>query len=199
MRSPPLRRSINYENQNNLNIIKTPFEGLLIIEPRVFEDDRGFFYESYNKKSFRHEGIEMEFVQDNQSYSQKGVLRGLHFQKPPHAQTKLVCVLAGVVQDVVVDLRKSQPTYGRHYSIELSSLNRKRLLIPKGFAHGFLVLSESADVLYKCDEYYHPESEGGMLYDDPTLGIDWQMKEHSLSLSSKDRALPLLSGAGSSF
>ena len=182
-----------------MKVTKTTFEGLLIIEPQVFEDDRGFFYESYNKKSFHHEGIEMEFVQDNQSYSQKGVLRGLHFQKPPHAQTKLVCVLAGVVQDVVVDLRKSRPTYGRHYSIELSSMNRKRLLIPKGFAHGFLVLSESADVLYKCDEYYHPESEGGMLYDDPTLGIDWQMKEHSLFLSSKDRALPLLSGAGSSF
>lgn len=135
----------------------------------------------------------MEFVQDNQSYSQKGVLRGLHFQKPPHAQTKLVCVLAGVVQDVVVDLRKSQPTYGQHYSIELSSLNRKRLLIPKGFAHGFLVLSESADVLYKCDEYYHPESEGGIIYNDPQLHIDWKRPLNELIVSVKDQQHPLLS------
>ena len=178
-----------------MKVTKTSFEGLWVLEPRVFEDDRGFFYESYNRKSFYHEGIDMEFVQDNQSYSQKGVLRGLHFQKPPHAQTKLVCVLAGVVQDVVVDLRKSQPTYGRHYSIELSSLNRKRLLIPKGFAHGFLVLSESADVLYKCDEYYHPESEGGIRYDDLQLAIDWQIKQDKRIVSDKDLNLPEFSSA----
>lgn len=175
-----------------MKVTKTPFQGLLIIEPRVFEDDRGYFYESYNKKSFQAVGIDLEFVQDNQSYSKKDVLRGLHFQKPPFAQSKFVRVLSGMIQDVAVDLRKEQPTFGKSFSIELSLENGKQLLIPKGFAHGFLVLSQSADVLYKCDEYYHAEAEDGIRYDDPSVNISWQLEQRTPLLSSKDLSLPLL-------
>lgn len=132
----------------------------------------------------------MDFVQDNQSRSKRGVIRGLHFQNPPFAQTKLVRVLSGTIQDVVVDLRKTQPTFGKNYSIELSSDNQKQLLVPKGFAHGFMVLSEVADVLYKCDEYYHPKSESGILYNDRELGISWQLDTELHTLSSKDLLLP---------
>ena len=176
-----------------MKITKTAFQGLCIIEPRLFEDDRGYFYESYNAKSFKIDGIDMHFVQDNQSHSQRGVLRGLHFQKPPFAQTKLVSVISGVIQDVVVDLRRAQPTYGQYYAIDLSSENKKQLLIPKGFAHGFLVLSEFADVLYKCDEYYHPEAEGGILYNDPTVNITWDKNISTPQLSQKDLSLGLMS------
>lgn len=173
-----------------MKVTKTAFQGLLIIEPKVFTDSRGYFFESYNKKVLREAGIDIEFVQDNQSRSQKGTLRGLHFQKPPHAQTKLVAVLDGAIQDVVVDLRKGQPTYGKHLSIDLTAENKTQLLVPKGFAHGFLVLSERADVLYKCDDYYHPETEAGILYNDSTLGIDWKTDEAGIILSKKDEQNP---------
>lgn len=173
-----------------MKVTKTAFQGLLIIEPKVFTDSRGYFFESYNKKVLREAGIDIEFVQDNQSRSQKGTLRGLHFQKPPHAQTKLVAVLDGAIQDVVVDLRKGQPTYGKHLSIDLTSENKTQLLVPKGFAHGFLVLSERADVLYKCDDYYHPETEAGILYNDSTLGIDWKTDKAGIILSNKDEQNP---------
>lgn len=170
-----------------MKITTTSFEGLLILEPRVFEDSRGHFYEAYNEQAFQGAGIQLEFIQDNQSYSRKGVMRGLHYQKPPVAQTKLVRVLSGVIQDVVVDLRKSQPTFGQYYSIDLSPNNKLQLLIPKGFAHGFLVLSDSAEVLYKCDEYYHPEAEGGIMHNDSVLAIDWKLPEAEIISSVKDR------------
>lgn len=173
-----------------MKVIKTGFEGLLIIEPKIFADSRGYFFESYNKKVLREAGINIDFVQDNQSRSQKGTLRGLHFQKNPHAQTKLVAVLDGAIQDVVVDLRREQPTFGKHFSIDLTSEKRAQLLVPKGFAHGFLVLSERADVLYKCDDYYHPETEGGIIYNDPTLGIEWKTVGQTVIVSTKDSALP---------
>ena len=173
-----------------MKVAKTSFEGLLIIEPNVHDDNRGYFYESYNKRSFQEAGIDIEFVQDNRSHSSKGIVRGLHFQKPPFAQVKLVGVLSGVIQDVVVDLRKAQPTFGKYHSIELSSENKKQLLIPRGFAHGFLVLSEYADVLYKCDEYYHPEVEGGIVYNDKELGIAWGLPEAKLIVSKRDLQNP---------
>ena len=176
-----------------MKITSTSFEGLLVIEPKVFDDSRGYFYESYNKKSFYDSGIDTEFVQDNQSSSIRGVLRGLHFQRPPFAQVKLIRVLLGVIQDVVVDLRQSQPTFGKHYSIELSDLNRKQLLVPQGFAHGFLVLSERADVLYKCDSFYRPEAEGGIRYDDVQLAIGWQIGKEKRIVSDKDLRLPQFS------
>jgi len=173
-----------------LKLIETSFEGLLVIEPKVHADSRGYFFESYNKRILGNSGIHIEFVQDNQSRSQKGSLRGLHFQKPPHAQTKLVSVLSGLIQDVVVDLRKGQPTFGKYFSIDLSSENKSQLLVPKGFAHGFLVLSEWAEVLYKCDDYYYPETEGGVAYNDPALGIEWKAGAGSLILSGKDQQHP---------
>ena len=173
-----------------MKITSTSFEGLLVIEPKVFDDSRGYFYESYNKKSFYESGIDTEFVQDNQSSSRRGVLRGLHFQKPPFAQTKLIRVLSGVIQDVVVDLRRDQSTFGKHYSIELSLATKKQLLVPKGFAHGFLVLSEMADVLYKCDTHYHPELEGGIRFNDKQLKIGWTTLHEPLCVAVKDLALP---------
>lgn len=173
-----------------MKVTKTPFEGLLIIEPRIFEDRRGYFFESYNKKGLQDAGINIEFVQDNQSRSQKGILRGLHFQSPPFAQTKLVAILSGMIQDVVVDLRRDQPTFGKHFSFDLSSDSKAQLLVPKGFAHGFLVLSEYADVLYKCDDYYHPEAECGVIYNDTALGIDWKSSEAEIILSKKDQQNP---------
>jgi dTDP-4-dehydrorhamnose 3,5-epimerase len=141
----------------------------------------------------------MEFVQDNQSHSRKSVLRGMHFQKPPYAQSKLVRVLAGSIQDVVVDMRKTQPTFGKYYSMELSSENRRQLLIPKGFAHGFLVLTESADVIYKCDEYYNNASESGIIYNDPTIGISWELPAGEVILSNKDLQLPAFAQSVSVF
>lgn len=169
-----------------MKVTKTPFEGLLILEPHVLEDVRGYFYEAYNNKTFQEAGIVTTFVQDNQSRSRRGVVRGLHFQRPPFAHTKLVRVLSGLIQDVVVDLRKAQPTFGKHYSIDLSAESNRQLLVPKGFAHGFLVLSESADVLYKCDEYYHPEAEGSILFNDPALAIEWRLPAKELTASERD-------------
>ncbi|CAN5382093.1 dTDP-4-dehydrorhamnose 3,5-epimerase [soil metagenome] len=176
-----------------MKIITTEFKGLLVLEPRVFEDERGFFFESFNGITFKNAGLDFNFVQDNQSFSRKGVLRGLHFQKSPFAQTKLVRVLSGVIQDVVVDLRKDQPTFKKYFSVELSSENKKQFLVPKGFAHGFLVLSETATVLYKCDEYYHPEAESGIAFNDSELAIPWQILESDATVARKDKMLPSLS------
>lgn len=173
-----------------MNVVSTPFKDLVIIEPRVLGDARGYFMESYNHQSFVAAGIHTVFVQDNQSSSRKGVLRGLHFQSYPYTQTKLVRVLSGRVLDVVVDLRENESTFGKSFSIELTSENKKQLLVPKGFAHGFLVLSEMAEVFYKCDEFYNPSADGGINYADPALDIEWPATE--LILSDKDRNLPML-------
>lgn len=173
-----------------MSIIETPIKGLKIIEPRVFGDDRGYFFESYNEKTFKEAGIENVFVQDNQSRSVFGVLRGLHYQVPPFAQAKLVRVVEGKVLDVAVDIRPDSETYGEWFSIVLSAENKKQLFIPRGFAHGFLVLSETAEFFYKCDNFYSKESEGGLLYNDPKLKIDWQIDLEKILLSEKDAILP---------
>lgn len=175
---------------------ETGIEGLVVITPTVFPDSRGYFMESYNKKEFEEIGITVDFVQDNQSGSKRGVLRGLHFQKE-FPQTKLVRVINGTVYDVAVDLRKDSPTYGQYYGVLLSSTNKKQFLIPKGFAHGFLVLSEEAEFAYKCDDFYHPNDEGGLLWNDPAIGIAWPLfefdEDEELIISDKDKAWPTLS------
>jgi dTDP-4-dehydrorhamnose 3,5-epimerase len=176
-----------------VKVIQTSFEGLLIIEPEVYKDSRGYFFESYNRKSFLEAGIDIVFVQDNQSHSTRNVVRGLHFQRPPHAQAKLIRVLHGVIWDVVVDLRQDQSTFRQVFTFELSSENRKQLLIPAGFAHGFSVLSETAEILYKCDEYYRPRSAAGIIYNDPELSIDWKVSGSDCIVSENDLALPTLS------
>ncbi len=168
----------------------TPFPGLLIYEPKVFGDNRGYFFESYNKNHFAIEGITYNFVQDNQASSTFGVIRGLHYQMNPHAQTKLVRVLHGKIVDAVVDLRENSPTFGKAYWIELSAENKKQLLVPRGFAHGYSVISEMAEVLYKCDDFYNKESEGGIMWNDPTLGIDWKVPAGKEKISKKDGVLP---------
>lgn len=169
---------------------ETRLKGCFVLEPKIFEDERGYFFESFNHREFCEViGQEINFVQDNRSFSKKGVLRGLHYQKGEHAQAKLVSVLEGRIQDVVVDLRKDSPTFGEHLSIELSSGNKKQLFVPRGFAHGFLTLSEFANVFYKCDNYYHKEAEGGIKYDDPVLGINWNLDEDCISTSIKDVTL----------
>lgn len=164
----------------------TFIEDLKIIEPRVFEDSRGYFFESYNKIALLNQGMDYTFVQDNQSFSTQGVLRGLHFQTGAHAQSKLVRVLQGEILDVVVDVRPESNTYLKHFSIRLSHVNKLQLLVPKGFAHGFVVLSETAVVQYKCDGYYHPEAESGLMYDDPKLNIDWIVNKEQLIINQKD-------------
>ncbi len=170
---------------------ETKLKGCFVIEPTIFKDDRGYFFESFNHREFcKSIGQEVNFVQDNQSYSKKGVLRGLHFQKGEHAQAKLVSVLDGRIQDVVVDLRKNSPTFGEHLSIELDNENKRQLFVPRGFAHGFLTLSESARVLYKCDNYYNKSAEGGIRYDDQKLKLEWQLDTSDLVLIEKDRKLP---------
>ncbi len=179
--------------------IKTDLPDLLVFEPTVFEDSRGYFYESYNAQAFAKEGISTAFVQDNQSKSSYGVIRGLHYQLPPHAQTKLVRVLSGTILDVVVDIRRGSPAYGNVFSIELSATNKKQLYIPKGFAHGFSVLSETAEVLYKCDAFYNKESEGGIRYNDPALQIDWKIPAGKAIISDKDRLNPALAECKNSF
>lgn len=177
----------------------TEFPGLLIYEPRVFNDDRGYFFESYNENTFLADGVAMKFVQDNQARSTYGVIRGLHFQLTPHAQTKLIRSLSGSILDVVVDLRKGSPKYGKVFRIELSADNKKQLLVPKGFAHGYSVLTETAEVLYKCDSFYHKESEGGLLFNDPALAIDWQIPADKALVAQKDLILPGLSSVVSNF
>ncbi|HVI43384.1 MAG TPA: dTDP-4-dehydrorhamnose 3,5-epimerase [Chitinophaga sp.] len=170
----------------------TPIPGLLIFEPKVFGDHRGYFFESYNANTFKAEGIDYTFVQDNQARSSYGVLRGLHYQLEPHAQTKLVRVLEGRIIDVVVDIRKGSPTYGQSYTIELSAENKLQLLVPKGFAHGYAVISETAEVMYKCDNFYHKESEGGIIFNDPALNINWGIDLKDALVSEKDLVLPKL-------
>jgi dTDP-4-dehydrorhamnose 3,5-epimerase len=182
-----------------MNIEETSIKDLLILSPTVFEDERGYFFEAYNKSKLTDLGIDIDFVQDNQSFSQRGTLRGLHYQNPPFAQTKLVRVLEGEIMDVAVDLRKDSPTFGKHFSILLSSENKKQLLVPQGFAHGFSVLSETAVVLYKCDQYYNKPSEGGIRYDDATLNIDWGMDLKDAIVSEKDTVLPDFSNCNSQF
>jgi dTDP-4-dehydrorhamnose 3,5-epimerase len=171
---------------------ETGIEGLIIFEPKIWGDDRGYFYESYNYDVFRQAGINSIFVQDNQSRSTRGVLRGLHYQRGAYAQAKLVRCIEGEVLDVVVDIRESSPTYGQSFSLVLSAENKKQLFIPRGFAHGFLVLSETAEFFYKCDNFYSKSSEGGLLYNDPALNIDWQMDISQVLLSDKDKVNPTL-------
>lgn len=174
-------------------------EGLIIVEPKLFGDERGHFFEAYNQSVFRSNGINNEFVQDNQSKSSYGVIRGLHYQLAPFAQAKLVRVLQGNILDVAVDIRKNSPTYGAHFSIELSAENNKQLFIPPGFAHGFSVLSQTAVVLYKCDAFYNKQSEGGIRFDDPALNIDWQIEPSRAVVSPKDTELPFLENCINTF
>jgi dTDP-4-dehydrorhamnose 3,5-epimerase len=173
--------------------LSTDFPGLIVFQPKVFGDERGYFFESYNHREFINAGLSFNWIQDNQSGSSYGVIRGLHFQKGAYAQTKLVRCLSGSILDVVVDLRKSSPTFQQVYSIELNAENKLSLLVPKGFAHGFSVLSDRAEVLYKCDALYHKESEGGLLYNDPALKIDWRIPTDKAIISDKDKVNPLLS------
>ncbi len=178
---------------------KTDIPGLLIFEPNVFEDSRGYFFESYNETIFRQDGIDTRWVQDNQSSSTYGVIRGLHYQLPPFAQSKLVRVLKGKILDVVVDIRKGSPTYGKVFAQKLSAKNKKQLFIPAGFAHGFSVLSEKAEVLYKCDQFYKKENEAGIIYNDPALKIDWQIPADKAIVSEKDKSLPELANCNNQF
>ncbi len=175
-----------------MNVIKTAIEGVVIIEPRVFADGRGYFYESYNKKEFDEKVRPINFVQDNQSKSTYGVLRGLHFQKGEHSQSKLVRVVKGSVLDVAVDIRKGSPTFGQYVSVELTEDNNRQFFVPRGFAHGFSVLSEIAIFQYKCDNLYCPQSEGAIAWNDPALNIDWRIPADKVILSPKDSNHPLL-------
>lgn len=173
-----------------MQTIETGLPGLIIIKPKVFEDNRGYFFESFNKKRFTNQALEYDFVQDNESLSTYGIIRGLHYQLAPYAQTKLMRVIYGKIYDVAVDLRENSPTYRQWYGKELSSENKEQLLIPQGFAHGFSVLSDKAIVFYKCNNFYQPESERGINYKDPTLNIDWQVDPDQAIVSAKDKVLP---------
>src|SRR4030095_10771661 len=178
---------------------QTEFSGLLIFEPIVYEDSRGYFFESYNENIFKEQHVDLRFVQDNQSSSNYGIIRGLHYQLNPHAQTKLVRVLSGTILDVVVDIRKNSPTYSKAFCIELSAENRRQLFIPPGFAHGFSVLSERAEVFYKCDEFYNKQSEAGIRFNDPFLNIDWKVPPEKVAISEKDQQLPLFAQCKNNF
>ena len=182
-----------------MKITKTAFKDLLILEPDVHTDPRGYFFESYNERQMQKAGIEIEFVQDNQSHSVKNVIRGLHFQFTPLSQTMLIRTLYGSVLDIAVDLRKDQPTYRKVFSFVMSAENKAQILIPKRFAHGLSVLSEAAEILYKCDDYYHPECSGGIIYNDAELDIDWRISASDAIVSAKDKELPTLSALGISF
>jgi len=182
-----------------MDVIQTGFDGMMIFVPKIFEDDRGYFFESYNRQLLKKAGADMQFVQDNQSRSLYGVIRGLHYQVEPHAQTKLVRVLQGRIWDVAVDIRKGSPGFGKWYGLELSSDNRYQLLIPKGFAHGFSVLSDEALVLYKTDNHYHPQSERGILCDDADLGVDWKIGKGDWIVSDRDRNLSSFREAETNF
>lgn len=175
-----------------MNVLRTDIEGLVIIEPKVHGDERGYFFESFSERDFAAGVAETSFVQDNESRSVYGVVRGLHFQRPPHSQAKLVRVVKGRVLDVAVDLRKDSPTFGRHVAVELSEENHRQVFLPKGFAHGFSVLSEEAVFQYKCDDYYAPECEDAVAWDDPDLDIDWKVPADKVILSEKDRRHPRL-------
>ncbi|SFN50754.1 dTDP-4-dehydrorhamnose 3,5-epimerase [Chitinophaga sp. YR627] len=178
---------------------ETGIPDLLVYEPRVFNDNRGYFFESYSERAFQEYGLNLQFVQDNQARSTYGVLRGLHFQQEPHAQTKLLRVLEGRIIDVAVDIRKGSPTYGKVFTIELSAENKKQLLVPKGFAHGYSVLSETAEVMYKVDNFYNKASEGGIIYNDPALNIDWGISLTDALVSEKDVILPTLENCTHNF
>lgn len=182
-----------------MEVIKTPIDGVVIIEPRLFRDARGYFFESYSKREFDGKVRPVEFVQDNESMSAFGVMRGLHFQRPPFAQSKLVRCVKGAVLDVAVDIRKGSPTFGQHVAAELTEENHRQFFIPRGFAHGFVVLSETAVFQYKCDNYYHPESDAGISILDTSLGIDWRIDPAKAILSEKDLRQPLLAEFDSPF
>lgn len=182
-----------------MNVIETSIPGVVIIEPRIFKDARGYFFESYSKKEFDEKVRPVDFVQDNESCSTYGVMRGLHFQRPPFAQSKLVRCVKGRVLDVAVDIRKGSPTYGRHVVVELTEDNHRQFFIPRGFAHGFAVLSDIAVFQYKCDNYYHPEADGGISIQDESLGIDWQIDPMKAILSEKDLRHSVLAGFDSPF
>ena len=182
-----------------MEVIKTAIEGVLIVEPRVFKDARGYFFESFSEREFFEKVRPIHFVQDNESMSSYGVMRGLHFQRPPYTQAKLVSCTHGRVFDVAVDIRKGSPTYGKWYGVELSEENHLQFFIPHGFAHGFSVLSEKAVFSYKCDNLYHPEADGGILLSDPALAIDWKIPEGDRIISDKDTKHPLLKDLESCF
>lgn len=182
---------VNYLSKM-IKVKDTAIEGVKIIEPKIFGDSRGYFYESYSQRDFEENVAKVLFVQDNQSFSHYGVLRGLHFQRPPYSQSKLVRVIQGRVMDVAVDIRKGSPTFGKYVSCEMSGENHRQFFIPKGFAHGFVVLSETALFQYKCDEFYHPESEGAIAWNDPDLAIDWPVNAEDIELSEKDKYHPFL-------
>ena len=182
-----------------MEVIKTPIEGLLIIEPRIFKDARGYFFESFSQREFDEKVRPITFVQDNESMSTRGVIRGLHFQRPPYTQSKLVRCVRGAVLDIAVDIRKGSPTYGQHVAVELTEENHRQFFISKGFAHGFAVLSDEAVFQYKCDEFYHPEADGGIQLRDPALGIDWRIPFDEAILSDKDTKHPLFKDFESPF
>lgn len=182
-----------------MKVISTEIEEVKIIEPAVFGDHRGYFFESYSQKEFEEKVCKTTFVQDNESKSKYGVLRGLHFQKEPYAQAKLVRVVQGSVLDVAVDIRKGSPTFGKHVAVELSDENKRQMFIPRGFAHGFVVLSKTVVFQYKCDNYYAPEAEAGIAWDDPVLEIDWKVDAEAVLLSEKDKKNPLLSESDALF
>lgn len=178
---------------------ETGIQDLKVFEPRVFEDNRGYFYESYNQQTFTEAGIHLPFVQDNKARSVYGVVRGLHYQLNPYAQGKLVSVLQGAILDVAVDIRKNSPTFGKVFSIELTAENRKQLFVPRGFAHGYSVLSATAEVMYKVDNWYHKESEGGIIWNDADLNIDWRIPAEKVIISDKDALLPFFKAAANNF
>ncbi|WP_108425133.1 dTDP-4-dehydrorhamnose 3,5-epimerase [Flagellimonas amoyensis] len=179
-----------------MKVTETKLKGCFILEPNIFNDERGYFFESFNSNIFnKATGQKINFVQDNQSYSSKGVIRAIHYQIGEHAQAKLVRVLNGKVLDVAVDLRQDSPTFGQHVAVELSAENKKQLFIPRGFGHGFSVLSETAEFFYKCDNFYNKDSEGGIIYNDPNLNIDWQIPVDNIKVSHKDLELPILANA----
>ena len=178
-----------------MEIIKTAIEGVVIIEPRLFKDDRGYFFESFSQREFEEKVCHTRFVQDNESKSSYGVLRGLHFQRPPFCQSKLVRVVKGAVLDVAVDIRKGSPTFGQHVAVELTEENHRQFFVPRGFAHGFAVLSDEVVFQYKCDNYYAPQCEGALAWNDPALGIDWQIHADKVVLSEKDKHHPTLAEA----
>ena len=175
-----------------MKIIKTEIEGVVVIDPRIYKDSRGYFFESFSNRDFSQKVVEGSFVQDNESQSSYGVLRGLHYQRAPFAQAKLVRVVKGCIIDVAVDIRKDSPTFGKHISIELSSDNKRQLYIPRGFAHGFVVMANDTIVSYKSDNYYAPVSEGSILWNDPQLNIDWRLPVEEIILSDKDKKSPML-------
>jgi dTDP-4-dehydrorhamnose 3,5-epimerase len=179
--------------------LTTDFPGLMIFEPKVFEDSRGYFFESFNEQTCKANGIDIKFVQDNQAKSSFGVIRGLHYQLAPFSQTKFIRVLTGAIIDAVVDLRKGSPTFGKSFSIELNANNHLQLLVPKGFAHGYSVISETAEVFYKCDAFYHKEAEAGIMFNDPALNIDWKIPTDQQIISEKDQIHPSLANCVNNF